>query len=339
MTSTTVQRLEMDVAAFNSLSPILLYRAWQTLVGIGVRESLNTGITFDSAVKKFSIKNKSMFHCLLSYLIGNSVLRLENGKYFFNTLPKQPKIDDYLFLYNNYGKSMIWLENVTAMAPGVLLTGNPVNLMGFDSDSNFELWEDIMSESPYSFRQFTIEKILANVPEGASILDFGCGGGIAIEQFANTTKKKITITGVDLSKYYLNKAKERLKKIKSKSHGNVKNIQLREYNFLTDKEMDQKFDGIFMSLVLNHLSDSQHKLLIAILKPLLKKDGIIGIYQIVNQSEVNRSPLCWVMHVIPSHKCYPNKDNFTKLLHSNFESVEEHFAGNVLIVRKPTLKK
>jgi 2-polyprenyl-3-methyl-5-hydroxy-6-metoxy-1,4-benzoquinol methylase len=332
------KRFEDDIRAFNCISPVLTYRCWEILVSCRVIASLHTFATIDTIINATGIRNKKMLLCMLNFLSGKGFLQKRGHSFKALSPPIFSPKEDLLFLYDKYYQSMIWVDSVSLCSPAVLLSNNPLDLMGFGSKSDLTLWEAIMSESPYSFRKFLIDKLLSNSKDGYSILDFGCGGGVGIVQMIEQTKHPISITGVDSSQSYLEKAKEKLssKKISEMIHKKKISVDLRLHNFLNDFQALGKYDAIFMSLVLNHLTESEISLLFQKLRSYLKDGGVLGIYQIVNKSELERSPLCWVMHVIPSHKCYPDKTRYLSLLKENFEKIEEHFLGSVILASNST---
>lgn len=332
--TTNLTRLENDIHAFQSIKPILLQRGWAVVNSLNLVEALKKGATFVDLVKMAKIKNINMFNCLLAFLVGEGILRFESGKYFFIEEPPFPSKEDFEFLYSNYYGSMQWLDKVSFLSYGVLVNNITISKLGFGEDADISLWEIIMSESPYSFRKIVLDKLLQDIHPHSSVLDFGCGGGIAIEQLLHSTPVPLNVMGIDQSSFYLTRAQNRVLKLKEKNKSATiinSKVLFKVFDFMHDPPLEEKFDRIFISLVLNHLSSKERSKLFVMFRGLLKKNGRLGIFQITNPSPHKRSSLCWVMHTVPTHKCYPQLDELRYDLSKNFDAIEESFGGSIFI--------
>lgn len=328
---------ESDAKAFLSIEPILTFRAFQIIRGFNLLTPLVKGATLDELMRLGNLKNRKMFECLLNFLVGRGALKQVDSIYFFLQTPKYPSQESFKYLYDGFYGSMEWLDCVSMVAPGILASDQALTHLGFGEDADLEMWDTIMSESPYAFRQHLLEKLLVghNCSADFSFLDFGCGGGVGIIQTLSSLKKEIKITGLDLSPPYLDRAKKKIDVFvqSSKKPAVIRSkVTLQKFNFKTDT-ISEKFDSIFVSLVFNHLTEDERFQLLIKLSSMLKKDGLLGIYQIVNQTNYARSPLCWVMHTVPSHKCYPERQKFVAQINSVFSKVEELFNGNGVIAQ------
>src|ERR1700722_16944001 len=75
---------------------------------------------------------------------------------------------------------------------------------------------------------------------GNSLLDLACGEGIMTEYFS---KKFVRIVGVDAASIHLEKAKKRLP-----------DVEFHE-SLIEDFETDEKFDNVFLLMILEHVQD------------------------------------------------------------------------------------
>ncbi len=106
---------------------------------------------------------------------------------------------------------------------------------------------------------------IAYLTDGAAVLDFGCGTATLIIM-AKEQSPAINITGIDIDKTILNKAKE---KINQKGL----NIKLTDYNGEKLPFEDNSFDRIISCLVFHHLETPVKQKMLAELFRVTKKDG------------------------------------------------------------------
>lgn len=329
----TDKRFRQDVNSLRHGKPLFIVYAWQLLCELGLKEMLVKGSSLEEIQEKKKIKNRKMLECILDLLVGNGVLKFDGKKYFFVKEPKAKK-ENRLFLEKNYPASVEWVDLLRTKASKVLKTGKPEEIAGFGKKGTLELWDRLMQETPHSFRLYAIKKIIKELKEGNKILDFGCGSGLAIELLLKHNNKRVFLTGFDSSKYFIEKARERLKRMEKEVTGitkeNLKKV------VLTSKKQDLhrgEFDFVFMSLVLNHIDPKKRKAIYKYAYDLLKPCGKLVIYQILHESKFKRNPI-WVMHIVPSHKDYPFKEEFYKELRQVFPKVKGYLAGHVAIAIK-----
>jgi 2-polyprenyl-3-methyl-5-hydroxy-6-metoxy-1,4-benzoquinol methylase len=323
------KRFRMDKKALESSKPLFLNLAWKLLDKYGVIETLKKGSTIEAIMEKHQLKCKKMLECMLDNLVGDGALEYKFGKYYFIRPPAEYKETHKKFLEKYYPKSLEWVEFMYTRSVETLKSGRPYEDTGFDSE-NLDLWDAIMLDAPYSFRGFTIKKLLKKVKPNADILDFGCGGGIGLQQFIELSKKPINLYGSDISKYIL-RAKTRIKKI-NKKNKNIRIVKIFNKSIDDLIKSEQRFDAIFMSLVLNHIKEEHRSEFLIKIRELLNPNGYVGIYQIINQSKFLRSPI-WVMHAVPTHFEYPFRRKYLERLNKIFSRVEVYLNGNSIIAQ------
>ncbi|MDD4251421.1 MAG: class I SAM-dependent methyltransferase, partial [Candidatus ainarchaeum sp.] len=216
-----------------------------------------------------------------------------------------------------------------------LLTGSKIYESSFDESKGILLWEQLMKESPYSLRQFTIKQIKEKLKDNNQIIDIGCGGGIGLEEILLTSNEPFDLFGLEVSKNYLEKAKNKIQHLQNKLTDqkltNAKNTKFLVKN-ISDGPLNKKFDAIFISLVVNHIYEKDRKKFFQNLKKMMKPDATLVTFQFVNQSKFERSPM-WVMHNIPSHKDFPYKNTFITMLKKVFPIVDVKFNGTIIVCK------
>jgi cyclopropane fatty-acyl-phospholipid synthase-like methyltransferase len=220
-----------------------------------------------------------------------------------------------------------------------LLTGKAPKETGFEHKKSLELWDGIMQESPYSLRVIAIKKLLKGINPNAKILDLGCGGGIGLEMILKNASVPIQLFGADASEKYLSNAKARLERIGSEldneiAKENLRNTKLSIINANKKLPKKQKFDAVFMSIALNHISEKRRPKLFKEIKDILNKKGVLVIFQLIHQSKFNRNAICWLMHTVPSHDEYPFRDEYVAALKEQFTNMKEYFNGTIIVAKK-----
>src|SRR5690606_21447123 len=97
--------------------------------------------------------------------------------------------------------------------------------------------------------QLIAEGIAALYPEGAAVLDIGCGAGnydVKLLEYI----KPLDVTLVDLSRPMLNKAKERVDAVNTGGTSRILQGDFRSVDL-----PEQSFDVIIATAVLHHLRD------------------------------------------------------------------------------------
>lgn len=129
------------------------------------------------------------------------------------------------------------------------------------------------------------ERLLAHLPEGASLLDVGLGGGLFTEHIAER-RPDLRITGVDLSPAQLKRAKRRLARFGDRitvALGDATKLDL----------PDDAFDGVVSYGAIKHWSDRRAGVAecLRVLKPggpLLVTDSERGVHHDVASEFVSR---------------------------------------------------
>jgi len=131
-----------------------------------------------------------------------------------------------------------------------------------------------------------IEEAVMSIPsdylrEGARVLEFGCGTGIAACVFARIIGDGKYI-GVDISEEMLKKARKRCR--------HRENVQFLKARIEQPLEIEGTFDVIFMSFVMHGLEDWDKEKVLENAWRLLKKDGVFAVFDYA-QLEVEEAPL------------------------------------------------
>ena len=332
----TDTRLKNDIRAFREVFPFLIRLGWDFLDENGVLAKLNTAKTIKELMGETGVKNEKMLEAILDILVGASSMRYENDKYSLITSPPFPSIEGVKFLYANYPGSMEWISYMYDHS-GEALMKKPSNRTEFDDREAGRLWDIIMRESPHSFRKFAIQKLLSPLKDGSKVLEIGCGSGTGIEMMLYEGRKDLQITGIDPSRDYLKKAKEKLEFIYDVSDQKlkkvIKDVRLETFNPKKGIPKDEKYDAVFMSIVLNHIEHKKHFSFFRDVKEILKPSGAVCVYQIINQSKFQRTPI-WVMYAVPSHTGYPFKDDYFSIFDRLFKDARSYFKGSIVYAKK-----
>jgi ubiquinone/menaquinone biosynthesis C-methylase UbiE len=158
----------------------------------------------------------------------------------------------------------------------------------------------------YSLRQQAVKKLLKNVKEDDSIVDYGCGSGTSIVEILEKAKKPIRIDGIDNSTEMLDLARERIKTINIKH----KNVGLRKMDLSKKFKFAHPFDHAFASVLINHIPEDQREMFYKRVAENLKENGTFVIFQLVNKDKFNRIFSDWLLNVVPSHKGFPFLDEY-----------------------------
>jgi SAM-dependent methyltransferase len=116
-----------------------------------------------------------------------------------------------------------------------------------DRDEVLAYWnrEDVESMYDKHLLAREVALICARLPEGAKILDAGCGEGEGTAAYVRVPGARVH--GVDFSETRLAKASERLR--------GVPNVELRRIDFLSDYELDRDYDAVVSQRFLINLME------------------------------------------------------------------------------------
>ncbi|VVC03634.1 Ubiquinone/menaquinone biosynthesis C-methyltransferase UbiE [Candidatus Burarchaeum australiense] len=330
------ERFQKDLQALKFSAPLFIRLAWDCLVDVGAENLLKKGCDLKQLSSALNINNTDMLECMLDVLVGEGCLKYENTVYHYIRSPPNPPVVNVRWLKKNNPASMKWVDLCYSSAKNAL-HGRPADLVGFDKKVSVLLWDKMMEESPYSFRLFAIRKFAKDLPDSAVVLDFGGGGGIALENILKETTAKIFLEEFERSNEYLFLAKKRINDLFKKTKSDIIKENIRRMvfrnNFDISAVRDNTYDVIFMSLVLHHIPSTTRGNLLAELQRILKPGGKFVAYHFIHKSKFERNPI-WLMYSVPTHQGYPFKDEYLNLLRKNFSSVEDHFGGLVTVAIK-----
>jgi SAM-dependent methyltransferase len=105
-------------------------------------------------------------------------------------------------------------------------------------------WEENIHEY-WKLPEETLRKITEKIPEGAKVLDLGCGDGELLKQLQESGKS-YNLTGADIS--------EKVVDVARKNIPDAKYITLD----ITEEDIPEKFDVIFMKFVLGCLKNEKY---------------------------------------------------------------------------------
>ncbi len=333
----TDPRFRKDVKALKYAAEGYTCYAWKLCKDVGIASLLERGSTADEIVKKMKISNRKFLECILDFLVGRKVLGYKNGIYKLLKDPGEFKGKKYEFLKKHYPNSVKWTHILRKKARDTLFTKKKHFDAGFDYKDFLRLWNGIMKESPWSFRKMAIQKFCKKIKGGADILDLGCGSGTSIEQILLECKRNVNIVGIDNSTESLKVAEKRIKKLYKYVNDdvvrrNIKKIKLLKYDLTKGLPKNRKYDVVFMSLLINHIPENKREMFFKNIKSILKENGKVVVYQIVNKSKFERAAM-WVMHTVPTHWEYPFKDEYLKMLSEIFNSVHCYLDGAIVVAK------
>ncbi len=324
-------RLDKDLQALVMVRQIMVKYAVEILSKNGILEYLSVPRRLDEITEVFKINNKKMLENILDVLVGYGALNYSEYKYYLKTIPDIDIKNAETFLNNNYKESLEWINFVNQYSENTLKSGKPSELTNFEEEKSVYYWNKIMEQSPYSLRVVAITELYRDLKPNSLILDYGCGSGVGLEQLINLSNIQMRFVGVDPSERFFSEAKKRVNKLHFDDSVREENrdcVVFEEFYNL-DKYVG-RLDGIFISIIFNHISQEDHLEIFRKLHKLLKKGGKLAIVQLLDFDKFNRNPI-WIMHNIPSHKGYPLRDKFIEDLKSTFSKVNVMLDGMVTI--------
>ena len=326
--------LKMDLTALAMVRQIMVKYAIDILDRKKIFELLKKPHDLKSILKDSEIHNERMLENMLDILVGEGILLYTGENYCLGTLKKIDITEAENFLNSYYKESLEWINFVNQYSENTLTTGKPSELTGFEEEKAIYYWNKIMEQSPHSLRVIAITELYKDLKPYSLVLDYGCGGGVGLEQLIELSNKPVTLIGTDPSTKFFLEAKKRIKDLNFEDEirrENQKNIKFEEFDNLNNYL--EKFDAIFISIIFNHIWQKDHLQIFKQLNSLLKNHGKLVVVQLLDFGKFNRNPI-WVMHNIPSHKGYPMKDQFIADLKSTFSSVEIQLDGMISVSTK-----
>lgn len=334
----TDSRFRSDVKALKYASDGYVHYGLETLDELGLLSLLERGVTLEELVEEGGLEHRVMLEHLLDFLVGREVLRFSDGKYTIEKLEDPFDYHELRYLEKKYPYSVEWNNFLVSKAQEALDAGKDFSEAGFSDERFLRVWDNMMDESPYSFKKMMIEKLLSSSGNGDKLLDVGGGTGSLIEMVIQNIDSQLEITATDQSEEALELAKERMGKIETLANSrrmrlNASNVGFMHYDVMEDPLYEEEFDYAMTSLMFNHIPEEEVEEVLKNIRAMLKPGGKLGIYQLVHQSKFDRVPM-WVIHAVPTHVGYPYRDEFISKCESVFDNVESSAQGTVIIAEK-----
>jgi ubiquinone/menaquinone biosynthesis C-methylase UbiE len=131
-----------------------------------------------------------------------------------------------------------------------------------------------------------IESLAADLPEGAKILDAGCGAGTAIEALLSLKEKKFSVVGVDIADDFLTKAEDLLSTFENR-------YTLMRSDILHCDFPDASFDAVVCLDLLSYIPAQEALLLVMKLTGWLRPGGIlISSARMMTDDSVKAEEIC-----------------------------------------------
>ena len=333
----TNSRLRRDIKVFKYSTNLYAHYAWGLLEETSIAPILKNPQTLDEIADKGGVNNRVMLETLFDTLVGRNVLRFKNGEYHFNKKPTFSQ-KEYDYIATHYPGAVKWSHFLYDRAKPCLLEGSNHVDTGFSDDNSLKLWDSILEGPLYAMRQLAITELTNSLKENAQVADIGSGSGIALVDILSKSDEDIQLTGFDYSSKMLERSKERIGKFIKKSDSalqqeNAENVRLIRHNLLDDFPKEHKFDAVFISLVINHISPEKREIVFDKIKSVMSPGATLVIFQLVNQSRFDRVFSDWLLHVVPSHQGFPVKDDYINMLSSKFNINKVAFRGNIIVAK------
>lgn len=184
-------------------------------------------------------------------------------------------------------------------------------------DIKTEWWSDIIRSGIEYWKvpEDLLKNILEDLPEGASILDLGCGDGNLIESLSKLNKdsgKNFKITGADISEEIIdNITKKKL------TEAGVSGVDYSIVNIIK-QDIPKKFDVVFMKFVLGCLRDekysSQEDLFNDVLEKVKKSCNCLVLITTVLKEGIDPESV---------QQIFMHGDVLNKLMNKHFEEVKQ----------------
>ncbi len=328
------ERLNRDLKALAMVKVVMVRYSMDLLSKKNVFELLKTPHSLESISMSCGLKHAKMLENMLDLLVGEGILSFDGKGYSVKNLKITDTTEAKRYLSEGYKESLEWIDFVNRFSESTLTTGKASELTGFEEEKAIYYWNKIMEQGPHSLRVIAITELYKDMKPGALVMDYGCGGGVGLEQLLEMSNKPVRLIATDPSTRFFQEAKRRAKALSFSDpvrNQNKKDIVFEGFGGI-DKYIG-KLDGIFISIIFNHIEEMEHVRIFRMLRSLLKPGGKLVIVQLMDFGKHNRNPI-WVMHNIPTHRGYPMRERFVRDLRSVFGSVEERLDGMVTISTK-----
>lgn len=335
----TNPKLRKDLKVLGISQRGYAYHSWELCKKIKISKLLEHPQSVDDIIRIKKIKNRDMLESLLDFLVGQRILNFRKNKYKFSgKAPKYMRSDD-AFIKKNCPGSWEWSHYLYKHAEETLIEGHPHFKTGFFDTNALELWDYVLEESLHSLRLIAIKKLISNIKRDMKIADLGCGSGIALVEILANSKEEIKLVGFDNSEEMIRRSKERIEKFKEEyptplNKRNVDTVELVYHNLTEKFPKDEKFDIVFLSLVISYIPKEKRDEFFKNINNILKKEGKVIIFQLLNQSKFNRVFSEWLLYVVPGFCGFPFKDEYLRMLKGNFRDIKSYFRSNIIVANK-----
>jgi len=141
-------------------------RARRTQVRMGfLIEAVEGGAAISEIREGIGIKPEEMLSHMLNTLVTKDILEYSDGVYRINEITDPLDEKQYQWLEEHYPASMEITLLMYDHSADVLKTGEPVEETGFKGEF-LDLWDEVMSEFPYSFKKMMLNKTFADLEDG-----------------------------------------------------------------------------------------------------------------------------------------------------------------------------
>lgn len=173
------KRFRQDITSLKSAKICYTNYAWELIEELNLDSFLITPKSLKEIIEYAQIKDTIFIETILDFLVGSKNLTFNTAKYQIKQKPTNSIKKELKHLETYCPGSTEWTHWLRKKSKTTLLTGSKIYESSFDESKGILLWEQLMKESPYSLRQFTIKQIKEKLKDNNQIIDIGCGEELA----------------------------------------------------------------------------------------------------------------------------------------------------------------